>query len=62
MEEQQRLSSGDGLIVVSASRKKYNTPADEVAPFCCVKLAEMTLEINLHELTALFERCILEPE
>jgi hypothetical protein len=27
-----------------------------------VKLAKMTLEINLYELTAPFERCILEAE
>jgi hypothetical protein len=35
-------------------------PCHEFASFCCVKLAEMSLEINLRELTVLFERCILE--
>jgi hypothetical protein len=57
----QRLSSGDWRTAVSVSREKYNTPPPhEAVSFCCVKLAEMTLEINLYELTAPFERCILK--
>jgi hypothetical protein len=34
----------------------------EVAPFHCVKRGGNTLEINLYELTAPFECCVLEME
>jgi len=34
----------------------------EVASFCCVKLSAEMLETNLYELTASFQRCILETE
>jgi hypothetical protein len=37
-------------------------PHLEVASFCCVKIVEITLEINIYELTAPFECCILETE
>jgi hypothetical protein len=37
-------------------------PRHEVGSFCCVKLAEMTLEIKLYELTEPFECCIWETE
>jgi hypothetical protein len=49
-----------GLTAVSASQEKYNTPTHKAVSFCCVKLAEITLDINLYELIVPFERCILE--
>jgi hypothetical protein len=66
----QRPSSGDRrtdwltdwLTAVSASWEKYNTPHHEVASFCWVKPVEMTLEINICELTTPFECCMLETE
>jgi hypothetical protein len=42
--------------------KNTTPPHHEVALFCCAKLAEMTLEINLYELTVPSEHCILETE
>ena len=35
---------------------------NEVASFCCVKLSVEMLETNPYELTASFQRCILETE
>jgi hypothetical protein len=43
-------------------RRNTTPPCHEVPSFCCVKLAEMTLEMNLCELTVSFEHCILETE
>jgi hypothetical protein len=49
---------------VSASRKKYDTPASAMRlRYSTVwNVGEMTLEINLYELTAPFECCVLETE
>jgi hypothetical protein len=50
----QRPSSGDWL--------DCTRPRHDVVSFCCVKLTEITLEIDLQELTVPFECCILETE
>jgi hypothetical protein len=55
----QTPSSGDWLQSVHCGRNK-TPPRHEIASFCCVKLAQMTFQINLYELTAPFEQCILE--
>jgi hypothetical protein len=57
----QRLISGNWLQSLHHGRNT-TPPCHEVASFCCVKLAEMTMEINVRELTVLFEHCILEIE
>jgi hypothetical protein len=60
----ERLSSGDRLTAVSVSQKKYDTPASAVR-FChstVWNVGELTLEINLYELTTPFECCVLETE
>jgi hypothetical protein len=47
----------------SLHRERNTTPpCHQVMSFCCAKLAEMTLEIHLYELTTPFEHCILETE
>jgi hypothetical protein len=53
-----------GLTTVCALRKKYDTPASAVRLHHSTlwNMGEMTLEINLCEVTAPFECCILETE
>jgi hypothetical protein len=60
----ERLSSGNWLPEVSALQKKYNTPtvAVRLCHSAVWNVAEMTLEINLYQLTVPFERCVLEIE
>jgi hypothetical protein len=57
-------SSVDCQTVVSASRNKYDTPvlAVRLCHPAVWNMADMTLEINLYELTAPFECCVLETE
>jgi hypothetical protein len=59
----QRLSSGEWPTTISASWKKYKPPsAVRLCHSAVSNLAEMTLKINLHELTMPFEFCVLETE
>jgi hypothetical protein len=57
----QRVSSGEWLTAVSASRKKYDTPTLAVwlRHSAVWNWAKMTLEIKLCELTAPFEHCFV---
>jgi hypothetical protein len=60
----QTPSSGEWLTAVSASQKKYDSPtsAMRLRHSDVWNLTEMTLEINLYELTTPYECCILETE
>jgi hypothetical protein len=60
----QRPSGGEWLTAVFAVQKKYDTPALAVrlCHSAVWNLVEMSVEINLHELTEPFERCVLETE
>jgi hypothetical protein len=60
----ERPSSGDWLTAVSASRKKYDTPTSAVRSHHSAvwNVAEITLEINLYELTVPSECCASETE
>jgi hypothetical protein len=60
----ERLSSGYWLTEVSALQKKYDMPMAtmRLCHSAVQNVAEMTLEINLCQLTTPFEHCVLEME
>jgi hypothetical protein len=59
-----RVMGTDRLTAVSVLQNKYDTPplAMKLRHSAVWNEAEMTLEINLYELTAPFEHCVLETE
>jgi hypothetical protein len=53
----QRMNSGDWLQSLHRGQNA-TPPRHEVVSLCCVKVAEMTFEFNLYELTVPFESLI----